>query len=449
MIFTKLADNIRYGILKTHNFQKTKRSFYIAESDPQRRTVTTVISKSTGNIVNIVDHLCDYFKCQPHDLNTKLNSHACAVEIGNELFIRSIASIDLEKKVIHFFCDLDFGDELILVEAKGFADSTKQAFDEFMKGKTKPVAMLANDCILRRLNNANALKDLTAFQNIKAAGFSTFGELLGVHMNQTLTALFLFRVTKDEPFSDPLVDNFTIHYSYFKEFFTLSKLNSLMQINRLQADLIKYLSEYRPLLEKVVSSFNQITEYSQQTEAIISDVSGTFHDLKNDITAQEDGRKALSGNVAQLKNNSEQVLAILKVISGIADQTNLLALNAAIEAARAGEAGRGFAVVADEVRQLSKNTQDSLNKTGDTISSVTKSTGSISHSIESMEQFMARLTSNTSELTAQIQSLGDASTMASRDVNESIRAIREMTNRMEEIDKEVTVIESLKQANNL
>ncbi|MGB0782829.1 MAG: methyl-accepting chemotaxis protein [Marinomonas sp.] len=449
VIFTKLADNIRYGILKTHNFQKTKRSFYIAESDPQRRTVTTVISKSTGNIVNIVDHLCDYFKCQPHDLNTKLNSHSFAVEIGNELFIRSIASIDLEKKVIHFFCDLDFGDELILVEAKGFADSTKQAFDEFMKGKPKPVAMLANDCILRRLNNANALKDLTAFQNIKAAGFSTFGELLGVHMNQTLTALFLFRVAKDEPFSDPIVDNFPIHYSYFKEFFTLSKLNSLMQINRLQADLIKYLSEYRPLLEKVVSSFNQITEYSQQTEAIISDVSGTFHDLKNDITAQEDGRKALSGNVAQLKNNSEQVLAILKVISGIADQTNLLALNAAIEAARAGEAGRGFAVVADEVRQLSKNTQDSLNKTGDTISSVTKSTGSISHSIESMEQFMARLTGNTSELTAQIQSLGDASAMASRDVNESIRAIREMTTRMEEIDKEVTVIESLKQANNL
>uniref|UniRef100_A6VZF0 Methyl-accepting chemotaxis sensory transducer n=1 Tax=Marinomonas sp. (strain MWYL1) TaxID=400668 RepID=A6VZF0_MARMS len=449
VIFTKLADNIRYGILKTHNFQKTKRSFYIAESDPQRRTVTTVISKSTGKIVNIVDHLCDYFKCQPNDLNTKLTNHSFAVEIGSELFIRSIASIDLDNKIIHFFCDLDFGDELILVEAKGFADSTKQAFDEFMKGKPQPIAMLANDCILRRLNNAKVLKELTAFQNVKAAGFSTFGELLGVHMNQTLTALFLFKVSKNETFSDPIVDNFPIHYSYFKEFFTLSRLNSLMQINRLQADLINYLSEYRPLLEQVVISFNKITKYSQQTEAIISDVSGTFHDLRNDINAQEDGRKALNGNVAQLKNNSEQVLAILKVISGIADQTNLLALNAAIEAARAGEAGRGFAVVADEVRQLSKNTQDSLNKTGETISSVTKSTGSISQSIESIEQFMSRLTNNTGELTAQIQSLGDASNMASRDVSENIRAIQDMTARMSEIDKEVKVIESLKQANNL
>ena len=222
-----------------------------------------------------------------------------------------------------------------------------------------------------------------------------------------------------------------------------------MQINRLQADLINYLSEYRPLLEQVVVSFNKITKYSQQTEAIISAVSGTFHDLRTDINAQEDGRKALNGNVAQLKNNSEQVLAILKVISGIADQTNLLALNAAIEAARAGEAGRGFAVVADEVRQLSKNTQDSLNKTGETISSVTKSTGSISQSIENIEQFMSRLSNNTGELTAQIQSLGDASNMASRDVSENIQAIQNMTARMSEIDKEVKVIESLKQANNL
>jgi methyl-accepting chemotaxis protein len=106
-------------------------------------------------------------------------------------------------------------------------------------------------------------------------------------------------------------------------------------------------------------------------------------------------------------------------------------------------------VVADEVRQLSKNTQDSLNKTGETISSVTKSTGSISQSIESIEQFMSRLTNNTAELTAQIQSLGDASNMASRDVSENIRAIQDMTARMSEIDKEVKVIESLKQANNL
>ncbi len=156
---------------------------------------------------------------------------------------------------------------------------------------------------------------------------------------------------------------------------------------------------------------------TQNGQNVVGKARNTINQLSNDVAQ-------VSDVIGSLANNTQAIGSILDTIRGISEQTNLLALNAAIEAARAGEQGRGFAVVADEVRNLASRTSDSTNEIQNMINRLQEEAGNAVGAMQQSRQLTSDGVSAADEASAALVSIADRITLIS-DMNTQVATATE------------------------
>ncbi|QXQ19620.1 methyl-accepting chemotaxis protein [Pseudomonas tolaasii] len=190
------------------------------------------------------------------------------------------------------------------------------------------------------------------------------------------------------------------------------------QVETVSAHSNQAVSGQRSQIEQVATAMNQMSSTAQEVARSAAAAVSSAHSVNDETLSGRGLVQSQQGSIArlaseidesvrvinQLATDSQSISTVLEVIKSIAEQTNLLALNAAIEAARAGEQGRGFAVVADEVRTLARRTQ---------------------HSTEEIEQMISRLHGG---VEAAVKAMGTSHAMANGTVGQSEKVQQALEN---------------------
>ncbi|ABV36109.1 methyl-accepting chemotaxis sensory transducer [Shewanella sediminis HAW-EB3] len=195
--------------------------------------------------------------------------------------------------------------------------------------------------------------------------------------------------------------------------------------------------------EAVAQSAVQTASSTQQANEEAKASKVTVVDASNSVIALVEEMNTATSSINTMSENTKQIVSVLDVIGGIAEQTNLLALNAAIEAARAGEQGRGFAVVADEVRSLASRTQSSTAQIEEILSTLRRDAATAEKVMTETKNSCQKVAENTSRVTTSLDTM-TGSIVEINDLGSQIATASEQQSAVtDEISRNMHTIEAM------
>lgn len=280
------------------------------------------------------------------------------------------------------------------------------------------------------------MNSLKTFNEFPSAGFSTFGELLGININQTLTALFFYKVENELDFKDEFVGSFVQKYAQYSAYYEKKEIYQLQLMATVRKAVVERLKEAFPLIQDMVHIINDVYDNTQKSNETIDELNKKFEIFTRDIMNNVETNTQLVDNMGRLTKNADEIKKVLSSISDIAIQTNLLALNAAIEASRAGEYGKGFKVVADEVKKLASRTQEGLKSSNESVDVTVNSVKATAKMIDSASASLKSISENTDLISSSFNEIKDST----RDTNNFIAGKKD---KFDALDRSIAKIETI------
>ena len=219
--------------------------------------------------------------------------------------------------------------------------------------------------------------------------------------------------------------------------------SQLISHNNETDQVVTAITEMSATASEVAQNTTQVAEATHAATGDVANAQRCVDASLEEISALMAQINNAASNIQSLSEQSKKINSVLSVIGGIAEQTNLLALNAAIEAARAGEQGRGFAVVADEVRSLASRTQSSTLEINEMLSELHKLVSLAVKTMEESQQSCIRSVDSSRAISESLGSVTSAVTAINDMSTQIATAATEQSSVTEEINRNVFAIQEI------